>query len=192
MRTTQLSFDKKLKKKYGRVTHGGTETKGKRKEFRPLSTKRTIHLVLKSDKAKGKLSFLTHKNKPMIEKILESKAKKFGIKLAEHANVGNHLHIKLRIQSRISFQKFLKSITTLIARKITGAKKGQRFGRFWQGLAFTRVLTSAFEELQLRGYIEANRLQIVQGYNQRETYLSGFNEWMQNLKHRSEKPRQSF
>lgn len=189
MKKQQLTFDyfanKPVKKKYGRTTHGGTNTKGRRKEFRPLSSQKTIHLVLKSDKAKGHYSFLTAKNKPMIEKILKEKAQKFGVKLAEHANVGNHLHIKLRIQSRTGFQKFLKSITCLIARKVTGAKKGQKFGPFWQGLAFTRVLTSAFEELQLRGYIEANHEQAKQGYQQRQKFLDEFNARVYGLKFNS-------
>lgn len=189
MKQQQLSFvyfkTKSVKKKYGRTTHGGAATKGKRKEFRPLSTKKSIHVVLKSDKAKGSLSFLTLKNKTLIEKILKDKAKKFGIRIADHANVGNHLHLKVRAQSREGFQRFLKAITCLIARKITGAKKGKKFGRFWQGLAFTRVLTSAFEELQLKGYIDANRLQAQQGYKQREAYLNEFNNWVYHLKAQS-------
>ncbi len=186
MKKTQLSFEyfeiKKHKKKYNRTAHGGTESKGKRKEFRPLSTKHTIHLVLKSDKARGQFSFLTHKNKPLVDTLLKSKAKKFGVRIAEYVNVGNHLHIKIRISSREAFQKFLKSITTLIARKITGAKKGKRFGRFWQGLAFTRVLRSAFEELQLKGYFEANRRQASHSYRERDLFLTEFNLWVQKLK----------
>lgn len=186
MKKQQLSFEyfqaKPVKKKYGRTTHGGTASKGKRKEFRPLSTKRAIHVVLKSDKAKGALSFLLPKNKLLVEKILKEKARKFGVKIADLANVGNHLHLKVRAQSRQSFQKFLKAVTCLIARKMTGARKGKKFGRFWQGLAFTRVLTSAFEELQLKGYIDANRFQASQGYKQREAYLSEFNSWVYKLK----------
>lgn len=186
MKKQQLSFDyfnsKPVKKKYGRTTHGGSATHGRRKEFRPLSTKKTIHLVLKSDKAKGKYSFLTLKNKPLVESIIADKAKRFGVRVAEIANVGNHLHIRIRVKSREGFQKFLKSITCLIARKVTGARKGKKFGRFWQGLAFTRVLTSAFEELQLRGYIEANRVQTQRGYKQRKTFLDEFNNWVQSLK----------
>lgn len=186
MKKQQLSFEyfnaKPIKKKYGRTTHGGVITKGKRKEFRPLSTKKTIHLVLKSDKAKGAHSFLTHKNKPMIETILKEKSQKFGVKIAEHANVGNHIHLKLRIRSREGFQKFLKAVTCLIARKVTGAKKGQKFGPFWQGLAFTRVLTSAFEELQLKGYIEANRRQARLGYRERQKFLEEFNDWVRGLR----------
>jgi len=189
MKTPQLTFDyfniKATKKKYGRTTHGGTPTKGKRKEFRPLSSRKTIHLVLKSDKATGTYSFLNLKNKPMVEQIIYTKAKKFGVKIAEIANAGNHLHIKLRAQSREAFQKFLKAVTCLIARKVTGARKGKKFGRFWQGLAFTRVIKTKFEELQLTGYFEANRRQIKDGYAAREAFLSDFNDWVYKLKRES-------
>ena len=127
--------DKTSKKRYGRTIHGGDSGKGKRKVERPLSRKKWIHLVLKSDKAKGKYSFLSAKNKTVVEGLLKQKAKKFGVSVADMANVGNHIHLKIKITSRESFQKFLKSVTTLIARRVTGARKGKPFGRFWQGLA---------------------------------------------------------
>lgn len=150
-------FDRKdLKKRYGRTQYGGANTKGHRKLERPLSTKRWIHLVLKSDKAVGKLSLLLPRNKHLIQRVLKEKARKFGVEVANCINVGNHLHLKIRIASRESFQKFLKSITALIARGITGAKRGRKFGRFWQGLAFTRVLMSGREELLLNRYLVMN------------------------------------
>ena len=176
---------KETRKRYGRTQHGGTLNKGHRKLERPLSTKKWIHLVLKSDKAKGKLSFLTATNKILIQKILKEKAGKFGIKIADQANGGNHLHLKLRISSRENFQKFLKAVTTLLARKITGARRGHRFGRFWQGLAFTRVLTSRTEELNLMGYIMANRLEAATSYEAREKFLARFNEWVYRERRRS-------
>lgn len=171
-------FDKETKKRYSRNQHGGVPSKGNRKLERPLSTKNWIHLVLKSDKAKGKFNFLIPKNKIAIQKIVMSKAKKFGIKIDDSANVGNHIHLKVKISSRENFQKFLKSITTLIARLVTGARKGKPFGRFWQGLAYTRVLKSYREELNLRGYIMANRLDAATSASAREKFLKKFNDWV--------------
>lgn len=172
-------FDKKdVRKRYGRTQHGGVKTRGHRKLERPLSTKNWIHLILKSDKAKGPLSFLLPKNKQIIQSILRKKSKKFGVTLADGANVGNHLHLKIKIQNRESFQKFLKSVTCLIARQVTGACRGKKFGRFWQGLAFTRVLTSSLEELNLKGYINANRIQAGRGEKARESFLQNFNAWV--------------
>jgi hypothetical protein len=190
MRSAQTNlFDyfetKATRKRYGRTQHGGASASGHRKLERPLSTRKWIHLVLKSDKAKGKLSFLTPKNKILIQKIISEKARKFGVVVADQANVGNHLHFKLRIASRESFHKFLKAVTTLIARQITGARKGKPFGRFWQGLAFTRVLTSRTEELNLMGYIMANRLEAATSTAARDKFLRKFNSWVYRERLRS-------
>jgi hypothetical protein len=184
MRSTQTNLfeyfgDAPSKTRYGRTTHGGLQTKRVRKNERPLSTKKSIHLVLKSKEAKGTLSFLHFKNKNVVEKIIREKARKFGIKIQDFANVGNHLHLKIKISSRENFQKFLKAITTLIARKVTGAKKGKPFGRpFWEGLAFTRIITSSLQELNLKGYIQANRLEATKSYQARQKYLKHFNAWV--------------
>lgn len=181
-------FDKsQTRKRYGRTQHGGLKTKGHRKLERPLSSKNWIHLILKSDKAKGSLSFLTPRNKMLVKNIIRAKSKKFGIKIADGANVGNHIHLKIKIQNRESFQKFLKSVTCLIARKVTGAKKGKKFGRFWQGLAFTRVLTSSLEELSLKGYMKANRIEARKGEASRALFLKIFNQWVYR-----ERPKEKF
>jgi REP element-mobilizing transposase RayT len=179
MRSKQSNlFDKDTKKRYNRTSHGGAPTKGKRKLERPLSSKQWIHLVLKSDKAKGHMSFLNPKHKIFVEQLLKEKASKFGVRIADQVNVGNHVHLKIRIHSRELFQKFLKSVTTLIARKVTGARKGKPFGRFWQNLAYTRVLKSYIEELNLRGYFQANLVEASMGYEARERALKRFNKWV--------------
>ena len=170
------------KRKYGRTTHGGIDSKGRRKEYRPLSEKKWIHLTLKSSKAKGPWSFLTPKNQQIIREILKSKSKKWGVQIAEVVNVGNHLHIKLKFKYREGFQNFLRSVTALIARKITNARRGHAAGKFWQGLAFTRVIKTRIEELQLRGYFKANRLQATKGQKAREEYLQRFNEWITRMR----------
>ncbi len=183
---------KPVKSRYSRTQHGGLRTKKTRKLERPLSTKKWIHLVLKSDKAYGRLSFLTGKNQIFVRKTLRDKAGKFGIKIGDFANVGNHLHLKIRISSRVNFQKFLKSVTSLIARGVTGAKKGNAFGRFWEGLAFTRILLSSLEELNLKGYIEANRREAQVSKSAREKYLKQFNQWVYREERRNHKLESNF
>lgn len=169
---------KDTQRRYKRTTHGGARTRGKRKQERPLSTKSWIHLVLKSDKAVGKLSFLNNRNQPFVERTLKQKGKGFGVKVAELVNVGNHVHLKIKIFSRATFPQLLRSMTTRIARYVTGARRGKPFGRFWQGLAFTRVLKTQLEELRLRGYLEANRREAAGSYETREQYLVRFNKWV--------------
>lgn len=187
---TQLNlFDyhktKDTKRKYGRTWHGGSETKSHRKNYRPLSEKKWTHLVLKSHKAKGSWSFLTPKNQILIRQILKEKANKWGIQISEVVNVGNHLHIKLKFKYREGFQNFLRSVTALIARKITKARRGVKTGKFWQGLAFTRVIKTRLEEMQLKGYFKANRVQAAKGTLAREEFLDKFNAWVYRLRYTS-------
>ncbi len=168
-------------RKLSRRTHGGDQAKGQRKEFRPLDKKKWTHLILKSTRATGALSFLRPKNQIFIAKTLEKKARKFGVTIHSSANVGNHLHIKLRFKNRSEFQNFLRSMTTLISRFVTGARKGKPFGKFWDSLAYTRVVTSKKEELQLRGYIEANQIEASVSKSVRFQFLKEFNDWIQTL-----------
>lgn len=165
-----------------RLTHGGHASRSKRKLRRPLATKKWIHLVLKSNKASGKLSMLNSRNVDFIDRLITAKAKKFGIEVKDFVNMGNHIHFQIRIATRESFQNFLRSISSLIARHVTGARKGKRFGKFWQDLAFTRVISSAFELTGLERYLLANKIQRKRGYAARERYLASLNTWMKSLK----------
>ena len=111
-------------------------------------------------------------NKKIVHAIIKRQARKFFVQIRNYVNVGNHLHIEVKISARKEFQKFLKSITCLIARRVTGAKKGHKFGRFWDHLAFTRVLSSYFELEILRRYFHANFIEAEVGPEARQYYLS--------------------
>jgi REP element-mobilizing transposase RayT len=167
-----------------RTWHGGTRSKGYRKEARPLSTKKWHHLVLKSNKAQGKWSFLAKHNKLVVTRVLRSQARKWGVEIKEWVNMGNHLHLKLRFQTRSHFQNFLRTVAALISRQITGAKKGNKLGRFWDGLAFTQVITSNYQELYLRRYFKANLYEKDFGPAAREQILEDFQAWVYRLRRR--------
>lgn len=168
-------------------THGGVSLKKRRKIKRPLAPNVPTHLVLKSRKARGELSFI--KNKKIVEDLLKQKSRKFFVEVLDFVNMGNHLHLKVRFKDPKKFQQFLKSFTALLARKITGAKKGKKFGKFWDGLAFTRVITSKFEEMQLTGYFECNHIEREVGQKQRDFYLTRFNQFLYRLKQTRAGPR---
>ncbi len=180
MKSTQTNFLKNLNVS-NKKSHGGL-TEGKRKTARPISTKKWSHLVLKSKKAKGPLSLSHPKNITQVKYILRKQASKHGVEITDYVNMGNHLHLKVKPHSRVGFQKFLKSTTAMIARKVTGARKGFEFGKFWDGLAFTRVIQSSYELFQLKGYFEANRLESRKGYQERLSYLNSFNTWLRSMR----------
>ncbi len=174
------SAEKRLYKE--RLEHGGDQTKGKRKLRRPLATKRWMHLVLKSKAAKGELSMLSPRHVKKVDVIIRDKARKFKIELKEFVNMGNHIHFQFRIKSREKFQAFLRAITCLIARLVTGAKRGFKFGKFWDGLAFTRIVTSMNDLVRLEGYLKANLIERRHGYEARTIYLRALNKWIKKLK----------
>jgi REP element-mobilizing transposase RayT len=158
-----------------RLIHGGEVNLGKRKTQRPVVPRKWMHLTLKSSLAKGRYSFLNIKHRAKIQSLINSEARRNFITLAEGVNMGNHFHLKIKCQNRKTFQKFLRTITGKIARLVTGAKKGQPFGKkFWDKLAFTRVLTTSYEVWQLKAYFVANRTERTQGYQARQEYLEQF------------------
>jgi REP element-mobilizing transposase RayT len=165
---------------------GGEKLKKRRKTKRPLIPGKIHHVVFKSSKAKGPLSFYAHKI--FISRLLKEKSQKFFVEIQDFVNMGNHLHLKVRFKDRHRFGQFLKSIAGTLARHITGAKKGQSFGRFWDGLVFTRILVSSFEELGLKGYFEGNHRQRELGYSEREQYLKRFNEFLYRLRAQKSAP----
>jgi hypothetical protein len=60
---------------------------------------------------------------------------------------------------------FLRSFAGILARKITGARKGRplQAGRFWSALAWSRVITWGREYSTVRRYIFRNRIEGAHG-----------------------------
>jgi hypothetical protein len=161
-------------------SHGGQALKKRRKRSRPLLPNKVTHVVFKSSRAQGKLSFLTQKLK--VQNRLLERAKKYHVIIQDWVNMGNHLHLKVKFKDPARFKNFLRTFAALLARDITGASKINVFGQFWDGLVFTRVLHSSFEELGLKGYFEGNHRQRELGYQERNNYLNQFNLFLKKLK----------
>lgn len=176
----QQLVPKKELKYFKALTHGGVNLKKRRKVKRPLIPGSITHVVLKSSKAQGNLSF--YKHKLLVHRLMKQKAAKFFVEIKDFVNMGNHLHLKVKFKDAKRFQQFLKSYTGLLARQITGARKGRRFGKFWDGLVYTRVLTSKIEELGLRIYFEGNHREREMGYQERIDYLKRWNQYLYRLR----------
>jgi REP element-mobilizing transposase RayT len=171
---------KKHLKYFKSRTHGGMNLKKRRKIKRPLVPGAITHIVLKSSKATGQLSFYKHKK--LVRSLLDQRAKKFFVEIKDFANMGNHLHLKVKFKDSKRFQNFLRTFAALLARAITQAKKGNKFGKFWDGLVYTRVLLTKFEELGLRVYFEGNHLERELGRSERDLYLKRWNQYLYRLK----------
>ena len=85
--------------------------------------------------------FLQPRYAKRIESLIEQNARHYGIKVFRFVNVGNHLHLLVKFQDRSGIQNFLRIVTGKIALWITQAKKGNKKGKFWDHLCFTRVIS---------------------------------------------------
>lgn len=126
---------------------------------RPLDTKNTMHLVLRSSKAKGEWSFRRHKMK--INKIIDKFAARYGVRILSVANVGNHLHLHIKLGNRFTYTAFIRALTSALMMAVTGASRWKPFteGKFWDYRPFTRIITGLRAFLTMRNYIEINQME---------------------------------
>jgi hypothetical protein len=129
-------------------TFGGSLLKkSNAKVARPISIKKSMHLVMRSSAAKGAFSLL--KKDQEIYNVIDRQAKKHGVKVYNYANGGNHLHLIVRPVSRRAFNNFVRSISGLIARMVLNAQRGRAklslmaqtgVQKFWDQRPFTRII----------------------------------------------------
>ena len=148
------------------LAYGGELLKKRaaRRSGRPLTTKNTIHLVLRSSRATGKWSFKHSHHEKMITEIISTFARIHRIQLISLANVGNHLHLQIQLSQIHTYRKFIRAVTASIAMKITGAsrwrpKESLGLKKFWDYRPFTRIVKSYSAYLTLRDYITINQLE---------------------------------
>ncbi len=142
---------------------------------RPLTTKTTMHLVLRSTKATKDWSFKKPANELRVNNILKKFSDKYGIKLISIGNAGNHLHIHLKLSNRYTYKAFIRAVTAAIAMAVTGASRWNKLkysakDRFWDYRPFTRIVESFKAFLGLNDYIEINNYE-GQGYSRKRARL---------------------
>jgi REP element-mobilizing transposase RayT len=161
----EFSFPRQFQ---SRNDHGGDIDQGRRKLHRPLDPALHYHVVLRSGRARGERSFLHRRNRSRVERLIYSHALKQKVTVDRLANVGNHIHLLVRFPTPEAFRRFLKTIAGLIARQVTGARRGSPLKaldgvkrRFWDGLAYTRGVTWGRELRAVRAYLAKNRLEAI-------------------------------
>lgn len=88
-------------------------------------------------------------------------AERTGVRVYDFANVGSHIHLLVRARQRRDFQAFLRSFAGIVARSVTGARRGRplRGGPFWSALAWSRVVAWGRDYAGVRHYIFRNRIE---------------------------------
>src|SRR5882724_12148580 len=154
-----------------RTEHGGAVRRGRRKLERPVSVRRPMHVVLTSQRARGPWSLRRHDR--TVRDALRAMAGRFGIKIYDFANVGTHLHLLVRARRRASFQGFLRSFAGIVARRVTGARRGRPTGRFFVGIAWSRVVNWGRDYLGVRHYVFRNTIEGALGVRVRRALEEG-------------------
>jgi len=152
-----LGDEFKIEKEFG----GARLKRSHAKKARPIPTKKSMHLTLRSSRAKGDKSLRFNKYRiQRIEAAVRTQAKRFGVEIFRYANVGNHLHMLVQASYRQGFISFLRSISGIIARIALGAEKGKaklkEAAHFWDQRPWTRVLLTWTEFKNVKKYVEQN------------------------------------
>lgn len=146
----------KINKEFGGCLHG----KGHAKLARPLSTKQAMHVVLRSSLAKGDWSLRSVKNMKMVEQTLRKLASKYGIRIYRFANVGNHIHLLIKLSNRFTFAPFIRALSGMIAMRVTGAKKLSALtDKFWDFRPWSRIVEWGKAFRAARTYVFQNELE---------------------------------
>ena len=126
---------------------GGELLKGSRKSSRPLSSKRSLHLVLRADTAQtGSI----RKFKNGISALLDKYSKKFGVKIYKYAIAGNHIHIVLLAPHRVQYRAWIRTFT---------ARLSVSFKIKWAHRPWSRVLSWGREFKTVVKYVLQNILE---------------------------------
>ena len=154
-------FPAAVQHELARTAHGGTLRAGQRKLERPVSTRRPMHVTLASDRARGAWSLRKHQG--VVREALRQMARRFDVRVYEYANVGSHLHLLVRVRRREAFQGFLRSFAGIVARRVTGARRGHPVGAFFNGLAWSRVVAWGRDYRGVRHYVFRNSIEGAEG-----------------------------
>ena len=143
------------------ASFGGTLLKrAKGRTARPISTRDPMHLVMRSTQARGAWNFRRLGNQTLVDQIVRKTASRYGVRIHEFANAGNHLHLLIRVKNRRVFQTFLRSVTGQIALKISGSSKLKSLKKkFWDYRPFSRIVRGWRGYRVARDYVVLNELE---------------------------------
>ncbi|MGZ3745260.1 MAG: transposase [Pseudobdellovibrionaceae bacterium] len=127
--------------------------KGKRKNARPLSSTKPLHLVLKSSGS----SFFNPGNRKL-EDIFREHAKKHSIKIFALSLNWSHVHLLLKLPSRNSYLAFIRTVTAAVVLFISKLRGENKKGLF-DLRPFTRILNWGRDFKNALAYIEKNSLE---------------------------------
>lgn len=171
----QTLQERKLSQKF-KKGFGGELQCGRRKEKRPLSTTKPIHLVLKSETVK----FFGPRNKSL-KRLIYKTAEKYSIKVYKLALNHNHIHFVLKLKTKENYNYFIRELTSKMAvaiRKYLIQTKDSRVLDLKNILShppFTRIISWGKDFSSAINYVVLNILES-EGYikRQKSAFIDGF------------------
>lgn len=133
---------------------GGELLVNARKNYRPISSQKPVHLVLRSDVVLEFGGFKKHEY--LVGDLIYKFSEKYSLKIFRLAVCSNHLHMVLRYEDKLAFQNFLRALTGRMALAIRTEKAEKPF---WLHRPFTRVLEWGRDFERTLNYVEQNILE---------------------------------
>lgn len=141
---------------------GGDFNQGKRQTARPISTQRPMHVVIKSTKAVGRLSFSIHQRH--LDQSLRKTSMKWGVQIRKAAWVRNHVHLILQFGSRTQYQGWIREFTAAIVHVLKA--RNQKYSdlinqltQFFDHRPFSRIVEWGKDFKNALEYLTLNQLE---------------------------------
>lgn len=135
------------------------------KTKRPLDSKKPIHLIFKANRSVLRLP----KTFSRVESLLEQKAKKYGVKIYKKANVGNHIHLVVRMTNRKLWNGFIRDFTSRLAHELRSLGIVAKKQKLWKHRPFTRIVQGWQKAYKsVLDYIYLNQLEADGRMNRKE------------------------
>ncbi len=164
-RRAQLEFAGKGFRKPG-DEFGGSLLKGNPKCKRPLDSKFPVHLVLRATRGGMRLP----KAFSVVNEIVTKTAQKHGFKVYRYANVGNHLHLLVKINHVRDWPAFIRELCGRIAQTMRELIKLPQGEAFWLFRPFTRIVRGWHKAFRsVCDYIHLNFLEAEGFISRKET-----------------------
>lgn len=143
---------------------GDLRKKAKNRGHRPLVFRSgTMHICLRSTRAVGQHSFLAKNNRTKVKSFVMAFSAKKGVQILSFANVGNHLHLHVKLTNTHLYRAWIRGLTSglaMLAMGLQGLKRLKNLKqKFWNQRPFSRVIQSFRHFLNTKAYMEINVLE---------------------------------
>lgn len=129
---------------------GGATLKGNPKTNRPLESKMPIHLTMRARKSVLRLP----KTFEVVNRTVYAVARKHGVKIYKFANVGNHLHMAIKIPHVRRWAAFIRELTGRLA---LVCRHFRDYKSFWLYRPHTRIVRGWKKAFRIvKDYIDLN------------------------------------